>query len=61
MNLAALLESYSVMPSEHWENDDGPDGWYAVCNDDDGIIAYFLTEASALRFRLNEINRILNP
>lgn len=32
---------------------------YYVCNDD-GIIAYFLDEADANRFRLAEINRYLN-
>ena len=34
--------------------------WYAVCNDN-GIIAYFGKEVDAYRFRLDYINRILNP
>jgi len=29
--------------------------------DDAGIIAYFVRESDALRFRLAEVNRLLNP
>ncbi len=35
-------------------------GWFGVSNND-GIIAYFNTEAAAFRHRLAEINRELNP
>ena len=59
MNLTCLLESWSVLDPAQWDNDDGPPGWYAVCNDD-GIVAYFCEEDDALRFRLSEINRALN-
>lgn len=59
-NLEELLEEWAVMPPGTWENDDGPKDWYAVANDD-GIVAYFGDETTALRFRLNEINRVLNP
>ena len=54
-----LLEQWSVLPPGMWENDDGPEGWYAVSNDE-GIVAYFGREPDAYRFRLAEINRILN-
>lgn len=59
--LAELLDEVSVLASGQWENDQGPEGWFAVCNDNDGIIAYFYDEALALRFRLDYINAILNP
>ena len=35
-------------------------GWFMVC-DEDGVNAYFSTESAALRFRLDYINRKLNP
>lgn len=55
-SLSELLEVYSVIhPYEHV----GPTGWWGV-SDGDGIIAYFAEEASAFRFRLSEINRVLN-
>jgi len=55
-----LLEDWVVLWPESWENDTrGIEDWYAVVNTE-GIIAYFGNEADALRFRLNEINRILN-
>lgn len=60
MNLDNLLESISVMPPGHWENNDGPRDWWAVVNDD-GIIAYFGREEDAFRFRLDYINALLNP
>ena len=43
-----------------WDNDQGPKDWFAVCNDD-GIKAYFGDEADAFRWRLDMINRELNP
>ncbi len=55
------LDTWSVMSPGMWENDTGPEGWYAVCNDDDGIVAYFATEIDACRYRLFMINRDLNP
>lgn len=55
-----LLQSWSVLDPAMWENDEGPKGWWAVCNDD-GIVAYFATEADAYRWRLDMINRELNP
>ena len=60
MDILELLESISVMPPGGWENEAGPAGWWAVV-DDDGIVAYFLRESDAFRFRLDCINRILNP
>ena len=59
MNLDELLESWSVLPSGQWDNDQGPTDWYAVANEA-GIVAYFLREQDAFRFRLAEINRALN-
>ena len=58
--LDEMLDDISVMAPGQWENDDGPDGWYAVVNDD-GIIAYFGSETLALGFRLWYINSVLNP
>ena len=57
--LDELLETWSVLAPGQWENDQGPQDWYAVC-DEEGIIAYFAEEPDALRFRLSEINRVLN-
>lgn len=57
--LDELLETWTVFPPGTWENDEGPKGWWAVANDD-GIVAYMGDEAAAFRFRLNEINRVLN-
>jgi hypothetical protein len=60
MDLDELLDEVSVAAPDMWENDEGPKGWYAVITDD-GIVAYFATENDALRFRLDLINRHLNP
>ena len=57
--LESLLDEWSVLVPGQWDNDQGPKDWYAVC-DDEGIVAYFGDEATAFRFRLSEINRILN-
>jgi hypothetical protein len=58
-DLYRLLEEWSVLSSGQWVNDQGPRGWWAVCNDK-GIVAYFGDETDAFRFRLSEINRALN-
>lgn len=58
--LDELLEDWSVHAPGMWENDVGPKDWYAVSDANNGIVAYFLFQADALRFRLAEINRILN-
>lgn len=58
-SLDDLLEVWSVLEPGMWENDTGPEGWFAVSNAD-GIVAYFGTETDAYRFRLAEINRALN-
>lgn len=54
------LDAVSVHPPGMWENDQGPPGWFAV-SDDGGIVAYFGNETDACRFRLDLINRRLNP
>lgn len=59
-DLNYYLDEISVLPPGMWDNDFGPKDWYAVCNED-GIIAYFGEETDALRFRLDYINRKLNP
>ena len=41
-------------------NNPGLIGWYGVCTRE-GIVAFFGKETDALSFRLNYINRILNP
>lgn len=58
-SLDEALDEWSVHDPEMWENDEGPKGWWAVSNND-GIVAYFGEERDAFRFRLSEINRILN-
>lgn len=58
-SLDELLETWCVYGPGVWENDDGPEGWWGVANED-GIVAYFGREADAFRFRLAEINRALN-
>lgn len=46
---------------EIWEvNPPGHEGWWAVSNQD-GIVAYFKSEIDACRYRLSEVNRMLNP
>ncbi len=59
--LEDLLEEWAVMFPGMWENENSEKlgDWYAVSNND-GIIAYFGNESDAFRFRLSEINRILN-
>ena len=60
MNIYELLDTVSVAGSDMWENDEGPKGWCAVITDD-GVVAYFAEETDALRYRLDLINRHLNP
>lgn len=59
ITLTEALGEWQVDAPGMWENDTGPKDWYAVSNND-GIVAYFSTETDACRFRLNEINRLLN-
>lgn len=59
-NLTELLEFWFVAAPGMWDNDDGTIGWWAVGNDDQGLIAYFKNEQDAFRFRLDQINRTLN-
>lgn len=56
MTLDDLLDEWTVFESGITE---GPSDWHAVANND-GIVAYFGNISDAYRFRLNEINRILN-
>lgn len=59
--LKELLESIDVLAPGEWQNEiSNLLEWWAVVTDD-GIIAYFGSERDALRFRLDYINRILNP
>lgn len=61
-SLDEMLEEVSVHDPGMWENDDGPADWFAVSTDEHGgIIAYFQFEKDAYRFRLDWINRKLNP
>lgn len=61
-NLEFYLDSISVHAPGMWENDQGPKGWYAVSDDDDGgIIAYFQNETDAYRYRMRRISDKLNP
>lgn len=60
MDLDELLEHWAVHAPGMWENDQGPEDWYAVSNGDDSIIAYFANETDAFSFRLHKINQALN-
>ena len=55
------LEDWAVHEPGMWENDQGPKGWWAVSNDDESIVAYFAKPEDAYRWRLDMINRDLNP
>lgn len=46
---ASLGSELRIIPPGLWENDTGPQDWYAV-EDAAGIIAYFAEEEAALRF-----------
>ena len=64
-DIQELLEEWSVHFPGMWENEASKHDsiireWYAVSNNT-GIIAYFQIEVDAFRFRLDQINRILNP
>ena len=63
MTLSDWLDAVSVMEHGAWVNELSPKlpQWFAVCTDDDGIIAYFNNSTDAYRFRLDYINRKLNP
>ena len=59
-DLDDLLEEWQILFPGCWENNvKGLEEWYAVSNNY-GIVAYFGNESDALRFRLSEINRVLN-
>jgi len=60
-DLFELLEDWAVMEDGIWENNAPQEleGWVAVANTE-GIVAYFGKSEDAFRFRLSEINRILN-
>ena len=60
LDLDAALERWQVHEPGMWENDNGPEDWYAVSNDV-GIVAYFGDAADAYRHRITMINRDLNP
>jgi len=61
MTLDEALEEWQVDEPGMWENDQGPKGWWAVSNSNDSIVAYFLKPEDAYRWRLDMINRDLNP
>jgi hypothetical protein len=56
ITLDRALDAWAVFDDD---DHDGPVGWYAVA-DEDGIVAYFAHELDAFRFRLAEINRMMN-
>jgi hypothetical protein len=61
-SLIQMLEDIAVHSPGQWENETGPADWYAVSTEEDGgIIAYFQYEVDAFRFRLDYINRKINP
>ena len=61
LSIEELLQEISVMEPGLWENNISDDlEWWAVSSDL-GIIAYFGSDVDAFRFRLDYINRILNP
>ena len=60
MTLEEALQNWCVDEPDMWENDTGPKGWWAVSNTS-GIVAYFDRPDNAYRWRLDMINRDLNP
>ncbi len=53
---AVTVEDVAMLPGPH-----KLDGWFAVHTDKaGGIVAYFANEDDACRFRLAEVNRLLN-
>lgn len=60
MTLDEALDCWTVHDPGMWDNDLGPRDWYAVSHENLGIVAYFFREEDAFRFRLAEINRLLN-
>ena len=58
--ISGLLDEWQVQEYGMWDNEEGPKGWFAVSGDE-GIVAYFNSMDDASRFRLDKINRILNP
>ena len=60
MTLNDALDIWQVHYPGMWENETGPEDWFAVSNDE-GIVAYLTTEADAFRYRMWEVNRTLNP
>jgi hypothetical protein len=59
-SIDGALDAWSVLPPGDWENETGPTEWFAVAGPD-GIVAYFGKEDDACRYRLAEVNRMLNP
>jgi len=59
--LDEALSNWQVHAPGMWDNEVSSmlNDWYAVSNTD-GIVAYFADETAACRFRLAEVNRILN-
>lgn len=67
-NLDDWLEAVQVQEIDSYINEANRNGlravigWYGVSTDDDGgLIAYFRDETDAFRFRLDYINRKMNP
>lgn len=59
-DLDEALDMVTVQPVDPM-GENSLNGWHSVARDEDGgIIAYFAQESDALRFRLAEVNRILN-
>lgn len=60
-SLEELLENWQVHAPGMWDNEHGPEDWFAVSDEGSGgITAYFQHEHEALRWRLDQINRALN-
>lgn len=62
MDLEKLLQEITVLEYDAFRNGGNVylEGWWAVANTN-GIVAYFFRETDACRFRLDYINRLLNP
>ena len=59
--LSDALENWQVDEPGMWENDTGPKDWWAVSNNDEAIVAYFCKPEDAYRWRMDQINRQINP
>jgi hypothetical protein len=58
--LETQLKIWTVLDPGQWPENEGPKGWWFAVHDGERAVAYFRDIRSARRFRLAEVNRIMN-